>query len=113
MDTATERKFREMESKLIKKLVLKGARNVAEIIGFHESQIARWQRPQRIDDISFIEKMARFLVAIEFEIPEQEVVMTGEDAKALLAALELIRYPKRKTSVAPTTEASNQIEMSI
>ncbi|MEK9497094.1 CII family transcriptional regulator [Photorhabdus sp. P32] len=111
MDTATERKFREMESKLIKKLVLKGARNVAEIIGFHESQIARWQRPQRIDDISFIEKMARFLVAIEFEIPEQEVVMTGEDAKALLAALELIRYPKRKTSVA--TEASNQIEISI
>ncbi|NHB94531.1 CII family transcriptional regulator [Photorhabdus cinerea] len=111
MESAMERKFREMESRLIKKLVLKGARNVAEIIGFHESQIARWQRPQRIDDISLIEKMARFLVAIEYDSKDESVVITGEDAKALLAALELIRYPKRK---APTvTEASNQIELSM
>ncbi|WP_445496657.1 CII family transcriptional regulator [Photorhabdus sp. SF281] len=108
MNIAMERKFREMESKLIKKLVLKGARNVAETVGIHESQIARWQRPQRIDDISFIEKMARFLVAIEYDAKDESVVITGEDARALLAALEHIREPKEKAPAASTTEA-NQI----
>ncbi|MDC9615845.1 CII family transcriptional regulator [Xenorhabdus khoisanae] len=106
--------FRDKESELINKLVLKGSRNVARIIGVHESQITRWQRPQKIDDMSFIEKMARFLIAIEYDSPDTNVVINREDAEKLIAALEYIRYPKRKTPVAVTTEASEmQLEMSV
>ncbi|WP_237388017.1 CII family transcriptional regulator [Xenorhabdus sp. Sc-CR9] len=113
-DASYSKLFRNKESELINKLVLKGSRNVARIIGVHESQITRWQRPQKIDDLSFIEKMARFLVAIEYDSPDTNVVINREDAQRLIEALEYIRYPKRKTSVAVTTEASEmQLEMSI
>ncbi|AOM40524.1 CII family transcriptional regulator [Xenorhabdus hominickii] len=106
--------FRNKESELLNKLVLTGSRNVARIIGVHESQITRWQRPQKIAELSFIEKMARFLVAIEYDSPDTNVVINREDAKALIEALEYIRYPKRKTSKAGTNEASEmQLEMSI
>ncbi|KMJ44679.1 transcriptional regulator [Xenorhabdus khoisanae] len=106
--------FRDKESELINKLVLKGSRNVARIIGVHESQITRWQRPQKIDDMSFIEKMARFLIAIEYDSPDTNVVINREDAEKLIAALEYIRYPKRKTPTVVAVEASEmQLEMSI
>ncbi|MBC8949342.1 CII family transcriptional regulator [Xenorhabdus sp. TS4] len=115
MKHASYRKlFRDKESELLNKIALTGSRNVARIIDFHESQITRWQRPQKLDDISFIAKMARVLVAIEYDAPDTNVVINREDAKALIEALEYIRYPKRKTPVASTTEVSEmQLEISI
>ncbi|EPP6705493.1 CII family transcriptional regulator, partial [Providencia rettgeri] len=50
----------------------------------------------------FVEKAARLLDAIGFDAPIQDVIIQGDEARALIQMLEHVRYPKRKVpTVAP------------
>lgn len=110
MQTEKTRKVRNIESKIIKGIMLKGACHVAGIVGVHESQVSRWQRPQTRGDMSFIEKCARLLDAIGYEEPTTDTVMLqGDEARALIQMLGHIRTPKRKAPA--VTEAKSQINL--
>ncbi|MEQ5076031.1 CII family transcriptional regulator [Providencia alcalifaciens] len=105
MDYANNSKFREIESKIIKGILVTGAREVAKRTGIHESQISRMQYPQDKAHLSFVQRCARLLVAIEYDKPDDTVIIQGDEARALIQMLEHVRYPKRKTSKAATDEA--------
>lgn len=107
MDTASNSKFREVETKIMKGILVTGAREVARRTGMHESQISRMQYPQDKAHLSFVQRCARLLVAIEYDKADVGEVFTGDelkrlvsDAKSMIHALEHIRHQKRK---APTT----------
>lgn len=111
MELSKERKFREIETKILKGIHSTGAREVARIAGLHESQISRMQRPQHKENLSFIQRCARLLAAIEYEGGEDMVVLQGDEARALIQMLGHIRTPKRKAPA--VTEAQDQIELTI
>ena len=106
MDYATTRNTHAIEARIRKGIILTTPKQVAKAVGVHESQITRWQAEN-----GFIEKAARLLNAIGFDAPIQDVIIQGDEARALIQMLEYVRYPKRKTSKAATDEA--QIELSI
>ncbi|EPK9626430.1 CII family transcriptional regulator [Proteus mirabilis] len=109
MELSNERKFREIESKIMKGILVTGAREVAKRTGIHESQISRWQSPQSKTQLSFIQRCARLLVAIGYETPDDTVILQGDEARALIQMLEHIKAPKRKASA--VTEASQQMDL--
>lgn len=111
MELSNERKFREIETKILKGIHSTGAREVARIAGLHESQISRMQHPQHKEHFSFIERCSRLLAAIEYEGGEDMVVLQGDEARALIQMLGNIRTPKRKAPA--VTEAQDQIELTI
>lgn len=109
MELSNERKFREIESKIMKGILVTGAREVAKRTGIHESQISRWQSQQSKTQLSFIQRCARLLVAIGYETPDDTVILQGDEARALIQMLEHIKAPKRK---APET-AINEAQISL
>ncbi|MEX0398099.1 transcriptional regulator [Providencia rettgeri] len=106
MDYATTRNVRAIETRIRKGIILTTPKQVAKAVGVHESQITRWQAEN-----GFVEKAARLLDAIGFDAPIQDVIIQGDEARALIQMLEHVRYPKRKTSKAATDEA--QISLNI
>ena len=109
MDTASNSKFREVETKIMKGILVTGAREVARRTGMHESQISRMQYPQDKAQLSFVQRCARLLVAIGYENSDDTVIFQGDEARALIQMLEHVRYPKRKTSKAATDEAQMEL----
>ncbi|HCT5325224.1 TPA: transcriptional regulator [Morganella morganii] len=109
MELSNERKFREIETKILKGIHSTGAREIAHRTGIHESQISRWQSPQHKENLSFIQRCARLLAAIEYEGGEDMVVLQGDEARALIQMLGNIRTPKRKAPA--VTEAKSQINL--
>ncbi|MBI6367389.1 MULTISPECIES: CII family transcriptional regulator [Proteus] len=113
MELSNERKFREIESKIMKGILVTGAREVAKRTGIHESQISRWQSPQSKTQLSFIQRCARLLVAIGYETPDDTVILQGDEARALIQMLDHVKAPKRKTSTTANGEASQQMDLTI
>ncbi|MEX6158918.1 CII family transcriptional regulator [Providencia manganoxydans] len=111
MDTASNSKFREVETKIMKGILVTGAREVARRTGMHESQISRMQYPQDKAQLSFVQRCARLLVAIGYENSDDTVIFQGDEARALIQMLEHIRYQKRKTSKAATDEAQISLDI--
>lgn len=111
MDTASNSKFREVETKIMKGILVTGAREVARRTGMHESQISRMQYPQDKAQLSFVQRCARLLVAIGYENSDDTVIFQGDEARALIQMLEHIRYPKRKTPSAVTDEAQINLDI--
>ncbi|WER21525.1 CII family transcriptional regulator [Providencia stuartii] len=111
MEISNESKFREIESKIMKGILVTGAREVAKRTGIHESQISRWQSPQSKSHLSFIQRCARLLVAIGYDSHDDTVIIRGDEARALIQMLEHVRYPKRKTSTAGTGEAQIKLDI--
>ena len=112
MELSNERKFREIESKIMKGILVTGAREVAKRTGIHESQISRWQSQQSKTQLSFIQRCARLLVAIGYET-DDTVILQGDEARALIQMLEHVKEPKRKTSTTANGEASQQMDLTI
>ncbi|MEY0577491.1 transcriptional regulator [Providencia manganoxydans] len=118
MDTASNSKFREVETKIMKGILVTGAREVARRTGMHETQISRMQYPQDKANLSFVQRCARLLVAIEYDKTDEFEVFTGDelkqlvsDAKSMIQALEHVRYPKRKAPTAGTDEAQIKLDI--
>ncbi|MEQ4911354.1 CII family transcriptional regulator [Proteus terrae] len=111
MELSNERKFREIESKIMKGILVTGAREVAKRTGIHESQISRWQSQQSKTQLSFIQRCARLLVAIGYETPDDTVILQGDEARALIQMLKHVKAPKRKATA--VTEASQQMDLTI
>ncbi|MDF7207037.1 lambda phage CII family protein [Proteus mirabilis] len=109
MELSNERKFREIESKIMKGILVTGAREVAKRTGIHESQISRWQSQQSKTQLSFIQRCARLLVAIGYETPDDTVILQGDEARALIQMLEHVKALKRKAPA--VTEASQQMDL--
>ncbi len=109
MDYASNSKFREIETKIMKGILVTGAREVAKRAGMHESQVSRMQYPQDKTHLSFVQRCARLLVAIEYDKSDDTVIIQGDEARALIQMLEYVRYPKRKTSKAATDEAQMEL----
>ncbi|HEF8772078.1 TPA: transcriptional regulator [Providencia stuartii] len=106
MDYAISRNVRAIEARIRKGIILTTPKQVAKAVGVHESQITRWQAEN-----GFVEKAARLLDAIGFDAPIQDVIIQGDEARALIQMLEHIRYPKRKTSKAATDEAQINLDI--
>ncbi|EJD6541506.1 transcriptional regulator [Providencia rettgeri] len=104
MEHAISRNVRAIESRIRKGIILTTPKAVAKAVGVHESQITRWQAEN-----GFVEKAARLLDAIGFDAPIQDVIIQGDEARALIQMLEHVRYPKRKTSKAATDEAQMEL----
>ncbi|MBQ0262548.1 lambda phage CII family protein [Providencia rettgeri] len=100
MEHAISRNVRAIEARIRKGIILTTPKQVAKAVGVHESQITRWQAEN-----GFVEKAARLLDAIGFDAPVQDVIIQGDEARALIQMLEHVRHPKRKTSKAATDEA--------
>ncbi|WP_211823931.1 CII family transcriptional regulator [Proteus terrae] len=113
MELSNESKFREIESRIIRGINVAGAREVAKRTGIHESQISRWQSPQSKNQMSFVQRCARLLVAIGYETPDDTVILQGDEARALIQMLEHVKAPKRKTSTTANGEASQQMDLTI
>ncbi|NIH23417.1 transcriptional regulator [Providencia heimbachae] len=109
MDYASNSKFREIETKIMKGILVTGAREVAKRAGMHESQVSRMQYPQDKANLSFVQRCARLLAAIEYDKSDDTVIIQGDEARALIQMLEYVRYPKRKTSKAATDEAQMEL----
>ncbi|PHM46569.1 hypothetical protein [Xenorhabdus miraniensis] len=103
-----------LESYFLKSALEFGNNDLAREMGIHPSALSR--------DKNRIAKLASKLI-VELGLPEGSVaapgceaniVLTGVEASKLLSMLDELRYPKRKTPVALTTEASEmQLEMSL
>ncbi|EIU7559318.1 lambda phage CII family protein [Providencia rettgeri] len=104
MDYAISRNVRAIEARIRKGIILTTPKKVAKAVGVHESQITRWQAEN-----GFVEKAARLLDAIGFDAPIQDVIIQGDEARALIQMLEHVRYPKRKASTVAPEET--QIEL--
>ncbi|HCT9039935.1 TPA: transcriptional regulator [Providencia rettgeri] len=104
MEHAISRNVRAIEARIRKGIILTTPKQVAKAVGVHESQITRWQ-----SENGFVEKAARLLDAIGFDAPIQDVIIQGDEARALIQMLEHVRYPKRKTSKAATDEAQMEL----
>lgn len=103
MDASTRNLAREKQTEFANGIVSVGAKNIADKIGVHPSQITRWQGKDGV-----IEKACAVMAVIEMEMPKNGMVIfqgeeTAELAKGLIEMLEHIRTPKEKTSAA--TEA--------
>jgi hypothetical protein len=67
MDTATTRnKARAIESKLLSKIAIRGAGNIAELIGVDKSQITRWKE-------SLLPRMSLLLAVLEWGVEDEEM----------------------------------------
>lgn len=67
MDTATTRnKARAIESKLLSKIAIRGAGNIAELIGVDKSQITRWKE-------SLLPRMSMLLAVLEWGVEDDEL----------------------------------------
>lgn len=106
MENAISRNVRAIEARIRKGIILTTPKQVAKAVGVHESQITRWQAEN-----GFVEKAARLLDAIGFDAPIQDVIIQGDEARALIQMLEHVRYPKRKTSKAATDEAQINLDI--
>ncbi|MEQ5618228.1 CII family transcriptional regulator [Providencia rettgeri] len=104
MEHAISRNVRAIEARIRKGIILTTPKQVAKAVGVHESQITRWQAEN-----GFVEKAARLLDVIGFDAPIQDVIIQGDEARALIQMLEHVRYPKRKTSKAATDEAQMEL----
>ncbi|WP_340618254.1 hypothetical protein [Xenorhabdus entomophaga] len=103
-----------LETFWFKSAVETGNSPLAREMGIHPTGLSR--------EKARIVKLASRMV-VELGLPEGSVaapgceaniVLTGVEASKLLSMLDELRYPKRKTPVAVTTEASEmQLEMSI
>ena len=106
MENAISRNVRAIEARIRKGIILTTPKQVAKAVGVHESQITRWQAEN-----GFIEKAARLLDAIGFDAPVQDVIIQGDEARALIQMLAHIKAPKRKAPA--VTEASQQMDLTI
>ena len=106
MENAISRNVRAIEARIRKGIILTTPKQVAKAVGVHESQITRWQAEN-----GFIEKAARLLDAIGFDAPVQDVIIQGDEARALIQMLEHVKAPKRKAPA--VTEASQQMDLTI
>ncbi|MCW2256247.1 hypothetical protein M2263_002338 [Providencia alcalifaciens] len=111
MELSNESKFRNIESKIMKGILVTGAREVAKRTGIHESQISRWQSPQSKSHLSFVQRCARLLVAIGYESSDDTVILQGDEARALIQMLEHVRYPKRKAPAVAPDEAQIKLDI--
>lgn len=67
MDTTTTRnKARAIESKLLSKIAIRGAGNIAESIGVDKSQITRWKE-------SLLPRMSMLLAVLEWGVEDDEL----------------------------------------
>jgi hypothetical protein len=91
MDTATTRnKARAIESKLLSKIAIRGAGNIAELIGVDKSQITRWKE-------SLLPRMSMLLAVLEWGVEDEELATLAKQVARLLT--------KEKAPSAGTLEA--------
>ncbi|MBD2803049.1 hypothetical protein ABLB84_06275 [Xenorhabdus szentirmaii] len=103
-----------LESYFLKSVLEYGNNDLSREMGIHPSSLSR--------DKNRIAKLASLMI-VNLGLPEGSVaapgceaniVLTGVEASKLLSILDELRYPKRKTPVALTTEASEkQLELLI
>ncbi|EHI4684938.1 hypothetical protein J9M11_004853 [Salmonella enterica] len=78
MDTTTTRnKARAIESKLLNKIAMRGAGNVAEMIGVDKSQITRWKE-------SLLPRMSMLLAVLEWGVEDEELAELAKKVAHLL-----------------------------
>lgn len=78
MDTTTTRnKARAIESKLLNKIAMRGAGNVAEMIGVDKSQITRWKE-------SLLPRMSMLLAVLEWGVEDEELASLAKQVAKLL-----------------------------
>ena len=64
--TTTRNKARAIESKLLSKIAIRGAGNIAESIGVDKSQITRWKE-------SLLPRMSMLLAVLEWGVEDDEL----------------------------------------
>jgi len=85
MDTTTTRnKARAIESKLLSKIAIRGAGNIAESIGVDKSQITRWKE-------SLLPRMSMLLAVLEWGVEDDEL---ADLAKKVARMLTKEKAPK-------------------
>ncbi len=93
-DAYSRNKARDIEARIRGKIAAIGVCRVADVVGVNQSQISRWQTGDNV-----VNKAARLLAAIEYDEPDESLVIQGEGAvelaKALSEMLDHIREPKR------------------
>jgi hypothetical protein len=121
-DTRNASKARMLESYFLKQAWEFGNNDLAKEMGIHPSALSRDKnRIARLASLMIIqlgvpEWLPEYLNKNQAEAVDDEysVVINRDDAKRLIAALEHLRYPKRKAPVVRPTEASEmQLEMTI
>lgn len=78
MDTTTTRnKARAIESKLLSKIAIRGAGNIADSIGVDKSQITRWKE-------SLLPRMSMLLAVLEWGIEDEELADLAKKVARML-----------------------------
>lgn len=78
MDTTTTRnKARAIESKLLSKIAIRGAGNIAESIGVDKSQITRWKE-------SLLPRMSMLLAVLEWGVEDEELADLAKKVARML-----------------------------
>lgn len=75
--TTTRNKARAIESKLLSKIAIRGAGNIAESIGVDKSQITRWKE-------SLLPRMSMLLAVLEWGVEDDELADLAKKVARML-----------------------------
>lgn len=75
--TTTRNKARAIESKLLSKIAIRGAGNIAEAIGVDKSQITRWKE-------SLLPRMSMLLAVLEWGVEDDELADLAKKVARML-----------------------------
>lgn len=79
--TTTRNVARNIESKLLNKIAMKGVSAVAEMVGVDKSQISRWKE-------NLIPRMSMLLAVLEWGVEDDEMAELARRVAAVLAPNE-------------------------